>query len=68
MVHGDIDPWRKKWESYGFLMAKSMIIMNAELLKDRMKPKNIVKDIGRDHWDYANDRVIGTGRGWNWNV
>ena len=34
LVHGDIDSWRKKWESYVFLMAKSMIIINAELHKD----------------------------------
>jgi hypothetical protein len=68
MVHGDVDSWRKNCESYGFLLAKSMIIMNAEILKDRMKPENITKDIGRDQWEYANDRVIGTGRGWNTNV
>lgn len=43
-------------------------MMNAELLKDRMKPKNIIQDVGRDHWDYSNDRVIGTARAWNWNV
>ena len=29
---------------------------------------NIIHDIGRDHWDYSNDKVIGTGHGWNWNV
>lgn len=68
MVHGDVDPWRKKCESYGFMLAKSMVIMNAELLRERMKPKNIIKNIGRDQWDYANDRVIGTGMGWNYNV
>ena len=68
MVHGDVDPWRKKCESYGFLLAKSMVIMNAELRRERMKPKNIIKNIGRDQWEYANDRVIGTGRGWNYNV
>ena len=68
MVHGDVDPWRKKCESYGFMLAKSMILMNAELLRDRMKPKNIIKDIGRDNWDYANDRVIGTSKGWNRNT
>lgn len=68
MVHGDVDPWRKKCESYGFLLAKSMVIMNAELLRERMKPKNIIHNIGRDQWDYANDRVIGTGKGWNYNA
>jgi hypothetical protein len=68
MVHGDVDPWRKKCESYGFLLAKSMIMMNAELHRERMKPKNIYKNIGRDHWDYSNDRVIGTGKSWNYNV
>jgi len=68
MVHGDVDPWRKKCESYGFLLAKSMVIMNAELLREKMKPKNIIKNIGRDQWEYANDRVVGTGRGWNYNV
>ena len=49
------------------MKAKSMIIMNAELLKDRMKPKNIAKDVGRDHWDYENDRAGGAQRVWNWN-
>lgn len=68
MVHGDVDPWRKKNESYGFLLAKSMIIMNAEIQKERMKPENIYQNIGRDHWDYANDRVVGTGKGWNYNI
>lgn len=33
-----------------------------------MIPKNIQKNIGRDAWDYANDRVIKTGKGWNYNV
>ena len=68
MVSGDNNPWRKKNESYGFMLAKSMIMMNAELHKQRMKPQNIYRDIGRDHWDYANDRVIGTGNTWNQNV
>lgn len=68
MVHGDVDPWRKKCESYGFMLAKSMVLMNAEILRDRMKPENIVKDIGRDQWDYTSDRVIGTGKSWNRNV
>lgn len=68
MVHGDTDPWRKKCESYGFLLAKSMIIMDSEIHRERMKPKNIYKNIGQDAWDYANDRVIKTGNGWNWNL
>jgi len=68
MVHGDVDPWRKKCESYGFMLAKSMVIMNAEILRDRMKPKNIYADIGKDHWEYSNDRVIGTGNSWNQNI
>ena len=68
MVHGDVDQWRSKWEGYGFLLAKSAIMMNAEILKERMKPKNIKDNIGRDQWDYSNERVIGTGKGWNWNV
>lgn len=68
MVKNDDDVWRKRTESYGFLLAKSMIMMNAELLRDRMRPENIARDIGRDHWDYSNDRVIGTGKGWNYNV
>jgi hypothetical protein len=68
MVHGDVDSWRKGCESYGFMLAKSMIIMNAEIHKDRMRPENIYSDIGKDNWEYANDRYIGTGRGWNYNV
>ena len=68
MVHGDQDPWRKTCESYGFMLAKSMIMMKSEMHRERMKPKNIYKDLGRDHWDYANDRVIGTGNGWNYSV
>lgn len=42
--------------------------MNAEILKERMKPKVIQDNIGRDQWDYSNDKVIGTGNGWNYNV
>lgn len=68
MVHGDVDPWRKTCESYGFMLAKSMVMMKAEMHRERMKPKNIYKELGRDHWDYANERAIGTGRGWNYNV
>lgn len=68
MCHGDVDPWRKKCESYGFLLAKSMIMMDAEILRERMKPENIKANIGQDAWDYANDRVIGTGKGWNHNL
>jgi hypothetical protein len=68
MVHGDQDPWRKQCESYGFLLAKSMIIMDSEIHRERMKPQNINNTIGLDAWEYANDRVIGTGKGWNYNV
>ena len=42
--------------------------MNSEIHKERMKPKNIYADIGRDQWDYINDNHIGTGKGWNKNV
>jgi len=42
-----------------------MIMMNSEIHKDRMKPKNIYKDIGRDQWEYANDKYIGTGKRFN---
>lgn len=68
MVQGDDQPWRKKCESYGFLLAKSMIIMDAEMLKERMKPENIKKNIGRDQWEYSNDRVIGTSKGLNFRT
>ena len=40
--------------------------MNAEIRRDRMKPENIEEGIGRDHWDYANDRFIRAGKGWNY--
>ncbi len=68
MVHGDEDPWRKQCESYGFMLAKSMIMMNSEIHKERMKPKNIYADIGRDQYEYTQDKYIGTGKGWNRNV
>lgn len=68
MVHGDDDPWRKRCESYGFMMAKSMIMMNAEIHKERMKPENIYKEIGRDQWEYANEGHVRTGNKWNHNV
>lgn len=68
MVHGDEDPWRKKCESYGFILAKGSVIMDAEILRERMKPENIKNNVGQDQWDYGNDRVIGTGRGWNYNA
>lgn len=45
-----------------------MIMMNAEILKERMKPEVIRDNIGRDQWDYSNDKIIGTGNGWNYNV
>lgn len=68
MVQKDAKTSNKKGEGYGFLLAKSMIIMNAEILKERMKPENIQDNIGRDQWDYSNDKIIGTGRGLNWEV
>lgn len=43
-------------------------MMNAEILKERMRPEVIKDNIGRDQWDYSNDKVIGTGNGWNYNV
>ena len=43
-------------------------MLDAEIHRERMKPHNIYANIGRDAWDYANDRVIGTGKGWNYNL
>lgn len=45
-----------------------MIMMNSEIHKERMKPKNIYADIGRDQWEYVNDGHISTGKSWNRNV
>lgn len=45
-----------------------MIMMNSEIHKDRMKPENIEADIGRDQWEYANAKYIGTGKGFNSNI
>ena len=42
--------------------------MNSEIHRERMKPENIYKEIGRDQWEYANEGHVRTGKGWNGNV
>jgi hypothetical protein len=50
------------------MLAKSMIMMNSEIHKERMKPENIYADIGRDQFEYINDKYIGTGKELNKNI